>query len=253
MVCIDEKSYQLLGNIRTPKPMIPGHNQILDSEYVRNGTACMFMICEPYAGFRHVIVSTSRTAIDFAYVLKHVSDKMYPDREKIILVCDNLNTHDISSLYKAFSPAEANRLRRRFEIHYTPKHGSWLDMAEIELNALTRQCLDRRIEDIEKLVSEVAAWEHDRNEEGVVINWTFTSEKARVKLHSLYPVIENPDDEYDFLAPKKLLPEGDVIPAIGDDKAEPDAKPDTVPDLASDIAAASASDATPDDSVAIPA
>ena len=215
LVCIDEKSYQLLGQVRDAKPMIPGHNRIEDSEYIRNGTASMFMICEPRAGFRHIIVSTSRTAIDFAYVLKYVSDVMYPDKKRILLVCDNLNTHDISSLYKTFYPAEANRIKRRFEIHYTPKHGSWLDMAEIELNVLSRQCLDRRIPNIEELVSEVAAWERARNEERCTIHWTFTTDKARVKLRSLYPVITLPDGEYDFLAPKKLVPPDEEVQEEG--------------------------------------
>ena len=223
LVCIDEKSYQLLGEVRKPLPMIPGHAEKRDSEYDRRGTVSMFMISEPYAGIRHVIVSTSRTAVDFAHVLQYVSDVMYPDKKQITLVCDNLNTHDISSLYKTFFPAEANRIKRRFEIHYTPKHGSWLDMAEIELNVLTRQCLDRRIPDIDILVREVAAWEKARNEERCTIHWTFTTEKARVKLRSLYPVITLPDGEYDFLAHHKIVPPGDENPE--DSK---DAKPVTI-------------------------
>ena len=151
VVCMDEKPYQLLGEVREPLPMRSGDTQKMDSEYTRNGTVSIFVFVEPLGGVRHVSVREHRTAIDWAEEIKYLVDVSYPDSEKIVLVMDNLNTHALSSLYKAFPASEARRIARKLEIHYTPKHGSWLDIAEIELNVMTRQCLSQRISDIEKL------------------------------------------------------------------------------------------------------
>jgi hypothetical protein len=189
-VCLDEASKQLIGETRTPVSAAPGRPAREDYEYVRNGTASLFMIFEPLAGKRHVKVTDRRTRKDFAQVVKEVVDQLYPSAEKIVLVMDNLNTHGLPSLYEAFEPAEAKRIADKLEIHYTPKHGSWLDMAEIELGILSRQCLDRRIEDIEKLTNEVAAWERQRNRSSVKVDWRFTTADARVKLKRLYPSIQ---------------------------------------------------------------
>ena len=189
MVCMDEKPYQLLGEAREPLPMRPGDDQKLDSEYVRHGTCSIFVFTEPLAGRRHVSVREHRTAEDWAEEIKYLSDVMYPDAEKIVLVMDNLNTHKPASLYKRYSPAEARRIIRRLEIHYTPKHGSWLDIAEIELNVMPRQCLDRRIDNIEVLRHELMAWECNRNNSKDKIIWQFRTDDARVKLVSLYPII----------------------------------------------------------------
>ncbi len=189
VVCMDEKPYQLLGDAREPLPMRPGSDQKIDSEYVRNGTCSIFAFVEPLGGAHHVSVHEQRTAIDWAMEIKYLTDEMFPDAEKIILVMDNLNTHKPASLYKAFPPAEARRIRKRLEIHYTPKHGSWLDMAEIELNVMTRQCLSRRIDDIDLLRRELAAWETERNQNKSKIQWHFKTGDAREKLISLYPLI----------------------------------------------------------------
>jgi hypothetical protein len=189
-VCLDEASKQLIGETRTPVPAAPGQPAREDYEYVRNGTASLFMIFEPLVGKRHVKVTDRRTRKDFAQVVKELVDDLYPSAEKIVLVMDNLNTHGPASLYEAFEPAEAKRLADKLEIHYTPKHGSWLDMAEIELGILSRQCLDRRIEDFQTLTDEVAAWQRQRNESGTKVNWRFTTADARVKLKRLYPSIE---------------------------------------------------------------
>jgi len=187
VVCMDEKPYQLLGEAREPLPMRPGDTLKTDSEYVRNGTCSIFAFVEPLAGKHHVSVHEHRTAVDWAKEIKYLSDEMYPDAEKIILVMDNLNTHKPASLYKAFKPEEARRIIKRLEIHYTPKHGSWLDIAEIELSVMTRQCLARRIDSIEKLQTELSAWEAERNEDKAKVNWHFTTPDARIKLQSLYP------------------------------------------------------------------
>ena len=189
MVCMDEKPYQLLGEAREPLPMRPGDDQKLDSEYVRHGTCSIFVFTEPLAGRRHVSVREHRTAEDWAEEIKYLSDVMYPDAEKIILVMDNLNTHKPSSLYKKYPPEEARRIIKRLEIHYTPKHGSRLDIAEIELNVMTRQCLKRRVDNIETLRQELMAWEHDRNTSEDKINWHFKTADARIKLISLYPTV----------------------------------------------------------------
>lgn len=188
VVCMDEKPYQLLGDVREPLPMRSGDDQKIDSEYKRNGTCSIFAFVEPLGGRHHVSVHEHRTAIDWAYEIRYLSEVMYPDAEKIILVMDNLNTHKPASLYKAFPPAEARRIIKHLEIHYTPKHGSWLDMAEIELNVMTRQCLARRIEDINLLRSELSAWETERNNDEAKIQWHFQTGDAREKLISLYPV-----------------------------------------------------------------
>jgi len=189
VVCMDEKPYQLLGEARKPLPMRPGSDLKTDSEYVRNGTCSIFAFVEPLAGNHHCEAKGQRTAVDWAHQIAHLSDVMYPNAEKIILVLDNLNTHAPSSLYKAFAPEEARRIVRRLEIHYTPKHGSWLNMAEIELNVMTRQCLSRRIESIETLGKQLDAWEKDRNKTKDCISWQFTARDSRLKLKSLYPLV----------------------------------------------------------------
>ena len=192
VVCMDEKPYQLLGDARQPLPMRPGDDRKTDSEYIRCGTCSIFAFVEPLSGKHHVSVHEHRTAIDWAMEIKYLADEMYPDVEKIILVMDNLNTHKTASLYKVFSPKEARRIIKRLEIHYTPKHGSWLNMAEIELNVMTRQCLSRRIESIDLLRAELAAWESERNLINAKIKWHFQTANAREKLISLYPVLSSP-------------------------------------------------------------
>ena len=191
VVCMDEKPYQLLGDVREPLPMRPGDDQKTDSEYKRNGTCSIFAFVEPLGGKHHVSVHEHRTAIDWAQEIQYLSDVMFPDAEKIILVMDNLNTHKVASLYKAFPPAEARRIIKRLEIHYTPKHGSWLNMAEIELNVITRQCLSRRIDTITRLKNELSAWETERNRDEAKIRWHFQTGDAREKLISLYPIISS--------------------------------------------------------------
>lgn len=187
VVCMDEKPYQLLGESKEPLPMRKGSNQKIDFEYVREGTCSIFVFTEPLGGVRHLNARNRRTAIDWAEEVKYLVDVSYPDVEKIILVMDNLNTHKLSSLYKAFPPKEARRIAKRLEIHNTPKHGSWLNMAEIELNVMTRQCINRRIDNLEKLRSELSTWEKERNVNTAKINWHFTNNQARIKLISLYP------------------------------------------------------------------
>lgn len=189
-VCLDEASKQLVGETRTPVPCAPGQPARVDYEYVRNGTANLFMLFEPLAGRRRVKVTRRRTKKDWACCVKELVDQMYPSAERIVLVMDNLNTHGSASLYEAFEPAEAKRIADKLEIHYTPKHGSWLDMAEIELGILSRQCLDRRIDNVEELTAEVTAWENTRNAARTRVNWRFTTADARVKLKRLYPSIE---------------------------------------------------------------
>jgi hypothetical protein len=187
VVCLDETSKQLIGETRTPVPAEPGQVQRIDYEYERKGTANLFMVFEPLAGRRWVEVTARRTAVDFAAVVRRLADEYYPQAEKIVLVMDNLNTHKLASLYEAFTPEEARRLAERLEIHYTPKHGSWLDMAETELSVLARQCLNRRIDSLEVLIREIRAWEKQRNEAACKINWRFTTKDARIKLKRLYP------------------------------------------------------------------
>jgi hypothetical protein len=190
LVCIDEASKQLVGETVQPLPAEPGQPQRFDYEYVRNGTANLFMISEPLSGWRAVQVTDRRTAKDFAEVLRWLVEDVHAEADKIVLVTDNLNTHKLASLYEAFPPEQARRIAAKIEWHYTPKHGSWLDMAEIELSVLARQCLDRRIATREQLEAAVAAWEAERNERGVEVKWRFTTADARIKLHRLYPVLQ---------------------------------------------------------------
>jgi DDE superfamily endonuclease len=190
VIGVDEGGKQLIGDVREPLPVRPSSPAKQDCEYERGGMANLFMGFEPLAGRRHVEVTERKTAADFARFLRRLSDDLYPDAEKIVLVCDNLNTHTPASLYEAFAPAEARRLAERFEWHYTPKHGSWLNVAEMELSVLARQCLDRRIPDMPVLRREVEAWERDRNAAVVKVDWQFTTADARVKLKKLYPTIE---------------------------------------------------------------
>jgi len=187
VVCIDETNKQLIKE--TYIPCAPGQPEKVDSEYERNGIADVFMIFEPLAGRRETIVTETRTAIDFANVLKFTSDVMYPDAEKIILTTDNLNTHTFTSLYKAFLPEEARRLASRFEWHYTPKHGSWLDMAEIEISIMCRQALAKPIADMDSFKKQVESWTSTRNALLSAVNWQFTAADARIKLKRLYPAI----------------------------------------------------------------
>ena len=189
-VCLDETSKQLVADTREPLPAAPGQPARVDYEYERKGTANLFMVFEPLTGHRQVKVTARRTAVDFAYVIQELVDVQYPQAEKIVLVLDNLNTHTPASLYEAFAPAEARRLMERLEIHHTPKHGSWLNMAEIELSVLARQCLDRRIPDPTTLAQEVAAWERQRNAAQCRVDWRFTTHDARIKLKRLYPSIQ---------------------------------------------------------------
>ena len=190
VVCLDETSKQLIGEVRTPVSAAPGQVAHYDCEYVRNGVANLFMIFEPLAGQREVEVTDRRTKKDYAECLRQLSDEVYPDTEIIVVVQDNLNTHSPASLYEAFAPAEAQRLAARFEFHYTPKHGSWLDMAEIELGILGRQCLSQRIDNIEDLRRQVNAWEKCRDKATVKVNWQFTTADARTRLKRLYPSME---------------------------------------------------------------
>ena len=188
LVCLDETSKQLIAEKRVPIPMKPGRPTRVDYEYERNGTANVFMLFAPLEGWRHVKVTDRRTSIDYAHVLKYVADIRFPNKT-IVLIQDNLNTHGKASLYEAFPAPEARRLVERFEWHYTPKHGSLLDLAESELGILTSQCLDRRIPDKQTLIDEIAAWEHERNTNHTKADWQFTTKNARIKLKHLYPSI----------------------------------------------------------------
>ncbi len=189
LICMDESSKQHLKETRQPIPAKPGSVEKYDTEYERNGVSNLFMFFEPLEGRRHVAVTDQRTALDWAHQIRHLVDVMYPRAERISLVMDNLNTHTGASLYKAFPPEEARRLLDKLEIHYTPKHGSWLNMAEIELSILSRQCLDRRIPDQKALRIEVATWQKNRNASARPMEWRFTNEEARVKLKKLYPTL----------------------------------------------------------------
>ena len=189
LVCLDETSKQLIAETRSSIPMKAGRPARSDYEYERNGTANLFMMFAPLEGWRRVKVTDRHTAVDYAHVLKDLADLHFPEAETIVLVQDNLNIHSKASLYEAFPAAEARRLVERFEWHYTPKHGSWLDLAESELGVLTSQCLDRRIPDKQTLAEEVAAWERDRNSHHAKANWHFTTPDARAKLKHLYPSI----------------------------------------------------------------
>ena len=187
VVCIDETNRQLIEETRVPCE--PGCPEKVDSVYVRNGAADVFMIAEPLAGKSETVVSQTRTALDFAEILRYTSDTLYPQTEKIVLITDNLNTHSPASLYKAFPPGEARRITERFAWHYTPKYGSWLDMAEIEIGIMSRQALGKPLADLESFSHQVHAWTIKRNSECVKINWQFKTQNARIKLAKLYPVI----------------------------------------------------------------
>jgi len=187
VICLDETSKQLIAETRAPQPTAPGRPARLDYEYARNGTANLFMMYAPLEGWRHVEVTDRRTAVDYAHALKDLADTHFPGAQKIVLVQDNLNTHCPASLYEAFPAAQARRLVERFEWHYTPKHGSWLDLAESELGVLAVQCLDRRIPDKQTIVDQVAAWTRRRNAAKPGADWRFTTADARIKLKSLYP------------------------------------------------------------------
>lgn len=189
LICLDELPVQLVGETRVPLPAAPGRPARYDYEYVRNGTANLFLISEPLLGWRSVQVTQRRTAMDLAEVLRWLAEEVHPEARRLVLVTDNLNTHGPGCLYEALAPARARRIAERLEWHYTPRHGSWLNMAEIELAALSKQCLGRRIESAERLAREAAAWEYERNERQVGVNWQFTTAKARVKLRRLYPTV----------------------------------------------------------------
>jgi len=190
LVCFDEASRQQTKETRTPLPSKPGEVEKYDYEYERNGTSNLFMFFAPLEGWRDVKVTNQRTAIDFAHCMRDLVDVHFPNAEKVVVVMDNLNTHKVSSLYKAFDPVEAKRIKERLEIHYTPKHGSWLNMAEIELSVLHRQCLQQRIPDQETMIEQVTAWKDNRNSAKSSVNWHFTTAEARIKLKRLYPTID---------------------------------------------------------------
>ena len=190
VVCLDEASKQLVGETRTPLPPEPGRPERFDYEYVRNGTADLFMISQPLVGWRTVFVTERRTAVDFAEMVRWLAEDVHPEAEKVVLVMDNLNTHKVASLYEAFPPEQARRIAERLEIHHTPKHGSWLNVAEIELSVLSRQCLAQRIAAVDVLRREVGAWEEPRNERAAEVRWRFTTADARIKLRHLYPSLQ---------------------------------------------------------------
>ena len=190
VICMDEMPKQLLTQTRDPIPCQVGKAAKEDYEYKRNGVADLFMVFEPLQGKRYVEVTEKRRRIEWAAVMKQVADAFYPEAEKIIVVMDNLNTHTPSAFYETFEPEEARRLVERFEFHFTPKHGSWLNMAEIELSALVRQCLERRLPDIKTVAQEVDAWQKQRNDEVVKVQWQFKTNDARIKLKHLYPKIQ---------------------------------------------------------------
>jgi hypothetical protein len=190
LVCLDEMPKQLIGEVRSPEPAEPGRPERFDYEYVRNGVANIFCLCEPLLGTRELTVTDHRTRVDWAKQIKELVDVRHPDADKIVLVLDQLNIHTPASLYETFSPAEAKRLSDKLEIHPTPKHGSWLNIAEIELSVLSRQCLDRRIADLDTLKQEVQAHQTRRDALGTKVNWRFTTADARIKLKRLYPSIK---------------------------------------------------------------
>ncbi len=191
LVCLDETSKQQVKETRQPHPPRSGAVGYYDYEYERNGVSNLFMLFAPLEGWRRVEVTDRRTKADWARVVKQLVDEDYAHKDRIVLVMDNLNTHHPASLYEAFEPAEARRIAQRLEIHYTPKHGSWLNMAEIEIGVMARQCLDRRIPEQNVLRGEVAAWERERNRDGIRVDWRFTTADARIKLKSLYPSIQH--------------------------------------------------------------
>ena len=189
VVCMDESSIQLIGEVRTPFPAVPGHPVLMDDEYVRNGVASIFIEVEPLAGKRHVKITDHRSKTDWAQFIKELLDERYPTAKKVLLVMDQLNTHATSSFYATFAPIEAKRLSDRLEIHHTPKHGSWLNISEIELSVLKRQCLSRRMDNKAELEQAVHAWNIDRNNRQTPVDWQFKTDDARIKLKKLYPNI----------------------------------------------------------------
>ena len=189
-VCMDEQPVQFVKEVRVASNDIKSNRQVYDNEYERNGTGNVFMFVEPLKGWRNVNVTERRTALDWAKQIRELVDVHFPDAEKIHLIMDNLNTHNTSSLYQAFPPEEARRIARKLDIHYTPKHGSWLNMAEIELSVLTNQCLDRRIPDRPTMIEEIDAWQSERNLQEATTNWTFNIQRARFKMKSTYPKID---------------------------------------------------------------
>ena len=189
VVCMDESSMQLIGEVSDPIPAAPGHPKLVDDEYVRNGVASIFLEVEALGGKRAVKITQTRTRVDWAHFIKEMLEERYPQAQKVVLVMDNLNTHSTASLYTAFPPNEAKALADRLEIHYTPKHGSWLNIAEIELSVLKRQCLVGRIADIETMKAEVKAWNEDRNNQQNKVDWQFRTEDARIKLKRFYTKI----------------------------------------------------------------
>jgi hypothetical protein len=191
VICLDETSRQVLGEVRTPLPAMPGQPARHDPEYVRDGVVNCFLVIEPLRGWRQVRLSTQRTRIDWAHCIQDLVEVHYPDAERIVLVMDQRNTHSPASLYEAFVPAQAKRLADKLEIHYTPKHGSWLNMAELELSVLQRQCLDRRLGNRATMANEVSAWVAARNAAAASIDWRFTTADARIKLKRLYPVFHH--------------------------------------------------------------
>jgi DDE superfamily endonuclease len=193
IVCMDETSKQLIGETRQPVDATPGQPRRVDYEYKRKGVADLFMFFEPLRGWRRVWIAPQRRKVEWALFVKQLLDDHYPQAQRVVLVCDNLNTHTGGALYQAFPPAEAKRLWDRLELHYTPKHGSWLNMAETELSVLAGQCLNRRIDDLAELCREIEAWEAERNRREAKVRWRFTMEDARIKLEKLYPVLEYPD------------------------------------------------------------
>jgi DDE superfamily endonuclease len=190
MICFDERPYQMLSEVRDPLPMAPGKVRRFDSEYEREGNAYVHMAFEPLRGWREVEVSERRRGVEFAQLIHHLAEEIYPDAEKILLVCDNLSTHSPAAFYEAFSAETAHRLARKIEFIYTPVHGSWLNMAEIEISVLVRQCLERRLPDKGTLRRETKAWQEERNRKGASVNWRFRTEDARIKLRSLYPSVK---------------------------------------------------------------
>jgi hypothetical protein len=189
VVCMDESCKQLIGEIKVPVPAAPGHPRLVDDEYVRNGVAEIFLEVEPLGGKRHVEATERRTKVDWARFIKGMLDERYPQAKKVVLVLDNLNTHSISSLYEAYPPSEARRLAQRLETHYTPKHGSWLNVAEIELSVLKGQCLQERVANMKTMQEEIVAWKSNRNNKQAKVNWQFTTADARIKLKRLYPIV----------------------------------------------------------------
>lgn len=187
VVCMDESSVQLIGDVQEPIPAAPGHPVLIDDEYVRKGVASIFIEVEPLGGKRKVKITKQRTQVDWAHFIEEMLEERYPEVEKVVLVMDNLNTHTTASLYKAFPPEKARRLAERLEIHFTPKHGSWLNVAEIELSVLKRQCLSSRIDCIHKMRKKVAEWNYNRNNRQSKVDWHFTTSEARIKLKRLYP------------------------------------------------------------------